>query len=112
MPVLRPHPRLDAHVDASGEGIVEQRLVPVQVVLHAGGDNALLGLVVGLALLDGHLLDIETDVFALHRAHVEHARLHLQRADGRNSLPHVVTVCASSTTTRPMRRSPVKWRMS
>ena len=40
-------------------------------------------------MLDGHLPDVEADVPALHRAHVEHARLHLERAD---SLEHHVIV--------------------
>ena len=89
VPVLCPHPRLDAHVDAAGKGIIKQRLVPIEVILHTGGDDALLGLIVGLAFLDGHLPDVEADVLALHRAHIEHTRLHLQRADG---LEHHVVV--------------------
>ena len=82
VPVLRADPRLDAHVDASGKGIVEQRLVSVEVVLDAGRNHLLFGLVVGLAFFDSHLPDVEAYIAPFYRAHIKHARFHLQRAYG------------------------------
>ena len=80
-PVGRLHPRLDPHVDPTGKGIIEQRLMPVQIVVHTGRNGTLLGLVVSFPFLQLQLADVKTNIPTLHRTNIEHTGFHLQRTD-------------------------------
>ncbi len=79
VPVSGLYPSFETHLDASGKRIVEQCLVSVQKVFRTGQHHALLGSVVSFSRLYLHLPDVKADVPALHRTHIEHTRLHLQR---------------------------------
>ena len=48
--------------------------MPVQKILHPGGNSTLLGLIVGFPLLYGHGGNVKADIFTLHRAHIQGTR--------------------------------------
>ena len=56
--------------------------MPVQKILHPGGDCTLLGLIVGLSLFYGHGGNVKAYIFTLHRAHIQGTRSKMQRPDG------------------------------
>lgn len=56
--------------------------MPVQKILHPGGNSTLLGLIVGFPLLYGHGGNVKADIFTLHRAHIQGTRSKMQRPDG------------------------------
>ena len=82
MPAGRLHPCFETHVNAAGKRVVEQCLMSFQKIVNAGGNYALLCLIVGFPLLYRQLADIETDVAPFHRTDIQHAGCHLKRTDG------------------------------
>ena len=82
MPVSRIHPGLQFYIYTSGKRIINDSLMPVQKILHPGGNSTLLGLIVGFPLLYGHGGNVKADIFTLHRAHIQGTRSKMQRPDG------------------------------